>query len=102
MPSSRASSPAKDQIHVSCIGRGVLYHCIVWEAILGNDKANKVIIYWPHSSLFHSPSLFLPTPLHCFPSLINVAMKLPFIVQLTLKRRRHGLNIFVYLFVLAI
>ena len=80
MPSSRASSPAKDQIHVSCIVRRVLNHCTVWKAILGNGKANKVIIYCPHSSSLDSPFLFLPTPLHCSPSLINVAMKLPFIV----------------------
>ena len=40
----------------------------------------KQIIYCPHSSSLDSPLLFLPTPLHCSPSLINVAMKLPFIV----------------------
>ena len=29
---SRGSSPARDQIHVSCIGRWVLYHCTIQEA----------------------------------------------------------------------
>ena len=29
---SRGSSPPKDQTHVSCIGRQIVYHCAIWEA----------------------------------------------------------------------
>ena len=29
---SRGSSQPKDQIHISCIGRQVPYHCTTWEA----------------------------------------------------------------------
>ena len=32
MPSSRGSSQPRDQTHVSCIGRQILYHCATWEA----------------------------------------------------------------------
>ena len=32
IPSSRGSSPPRDQTHISCIGRQVLYHIATWEA----------------------------------------------------------------------
>ena len=31
--SSRGSSPPRDQIHISCIGRWILYHWATWEAL---------------------------------------------------------------------
>ena len=37
MPSSRGSSQSRDQTHIfciSCIGRWVLSHCAIWEALL--------------------------------------------------------------------
>ena len=34
MPFSRASFLSKDHIHISCIGRWILYHWETWEAWL--------------------------------------------------------------------
>ena len=31
MPPSRGSSQPRDQTHISCIGRWMLYHCATWE-----------------------------------------------------------------------
>ena len=45
MPSSRGPSQPKDQTHVSCIGRQVLYHWATWEVVwLGDIKDNSGLI----------------------------------------------------------
>ena len=38
---SRGSFPSRDQTHVSCIGRQILYHCATWDALkdgMGDGK----------------------------------------------------------------
>ena len=38
---SRGSSRPRDQTHISCIGRQILYHRATWEALLVTMKSNK-------------------------------------------------------------
>ena len=45
MPSSRGSSPSRDQTHVSCgpcTGRQILYHCVTWETIIPEGLTNII------------------------------------------------------------
>ena len=41
--SSRGSSPPRDQIHISCIGRWVLYHWATWEALHWSSQVSYLL-----------------------------------------------------------
>ena len=52
--SSRGSSRPKDQTHVSCTGRQILYHYAIWEAL---DKGEKglILVQWNQSGMKRCP-----------------------------------------------
>jgi len=49
---SRGSSRPRDQTHVSCIGRQILYHCATWEALL-----NFTICLYKFRSIMNLPRM---------------------------------------------
>ena len=46
---SRESSQPRDQICITCIGRWILYHCIIWEAQNGSLGSYKIPLLLPSS-----------------------------------------------------
>ena len=59
---SRGSSRLRDQTHISCIGRHILYHCTIWEAYGINSQVYKKIyiyIFWLSSLFLGFPCSFL-------------------------------------------
>ena len=55
---SRESSRPRDQTHISCIGRWILYHCITWEAYIFDTCPTHVTFPTLPFSFSHQAALW--------------------------------------------
>ena len=67
IPFSRGSFQPRDQTHVSCIGRLILYHCVTWEVPFTFPEACSIIVHLAFISFPLSDDIFQLLDFSIFP-----------------------------------